>query len=129
MTDAAPESPGDAETTRPPDDASPPARRRRWGRLYALGLLVIVFLALAPLLSALLAGLIANLAGCRLDEGSVHPCIIAGRDVGEPLYTMGVLGWLSLATLPAGGILLLAWAAIGLLHLGWRSLQAAHRPR
>ncbi|GAB4064360.1 hypothetical protein GCM10028812_02710 [Ancylobacter sonchi] len=96
-------------------------------RLYVLSLLGIVTLALAPLACALLAGLVADLAGCALDEGSVHPCLIGGRDVGELLYTMGVLGWLTLATLPAGGLLLLVWGAVALLHLGWRGIRATRR--
>ena len=30
---------------------------------------------------------IANSHGCKVDEGSVHPCIINGKDYGQLLYT------------------------------------------
>lgn len=55
-----------------------------------------------PLLSTLIAGAMASAHGCPLDEGSVHPCIVAGKDIGEMLYSMGVMGWLMLITLPTG---------------------------
>ena len=45
---------------------------------------------------------IANSHGCKVDEGSVHPCIINGKDYGQLLYTLGVLGWLMLVTIPGG---------------------------
>jgi hypothetical protein len=63
--------------------------------------LVIAFLGVLPMLIAMLAGVIANLAKCELNEGSVNPCVIAGRDVGKMLYAMGVGGWLTLMTMPA----------------------------
>jgi len=72
--------------------------------------LVIAFLGVLPLLIALLAGAIANLAKCELDEGSVHPCVIAGKDVGNLLYTMGVGGWFTLMTLPAAFFLALIYS-------------------
>ena len=50
----------------------------------------------------MLAGTIADRYGCDLDEGSVHPCVVNGNDIGETLYTMGVLGWLALGTIPLG---------------------------
>jgi len=72
--------------------------------------LVIAFLGVLPLLIALLAGAIANLAKCELDEGSVHPCVIAGKDVGNLLYAMGVGGWFTLMTLPAAFFLALIYS-------------------
>lgn len=63
--------------------------------------LVIAFLGMLPLFIALLAGAIAGWAKCELNEGSVHPCVIAGRDVGQLLYAMFVSGWFTLMTMPA----------------------------
>ena len=34
----------------------------------------------APVGSVVACGLIANARGCRLDEGSVHRCVINGKD-------------------------------------------------
>ena len=68
--------------------------------------MLIVLVALAPIGSVVACGLIANTYGCKVDEGSVHPCIIGGHDYGELLYSLGVLGWLMLVTLPPAVYLL-----------------------
>ena len=84
-----------------------------------LGLIVIV--AFAPIGSVIACGVIANANGCRVDEGSVHPCIINGKDYGQTLYTLGVMGWFMLVTLPAGAFAFALWLVILLLHRGaWR---------
>ena len=61
--------------------------------------LAALLIGLAPLISALSAGLIANAFGCDLDEGSIHACMALGADIGPTLYTMFVLGWLGLLIL------------------------------
>ena len=71
---------------------------------------VIAFLGLLPLLTAMLAGAIANSAKCELSEAGVGPCVIAGRDVGKLLYAMFVSGWFSLITLPAAVVATLAYS-------------------
>jgi predicted permease len=70
--------------------------------LHGLVILTILVLSFSPLISAMIAGTIANHYGCDLDEGSVHPCIVNGQDIGDTLYTLGVLGWLALGTIPLG---------------------------
>jgi len=79
--------------------------------------ILILLFAVLPLILALSAGGVAHALGCRLDEGDVHPCPFLGIDLGELLYALGVLGWLTLATVPIGGGLLLIWliAAIALM--------------
>lgn len=77
---------------------------------YALMLAGIAFIAFLPLICALGAGTIASMAGCQLDEGSVHACYILGEDRGPLLYEMGVLGWFILMSFPAGILLLICWA-------------------
>lgn len=62
-----------------------------------LGILVLGF---SPIISAVIAGTIAEANGCTLHEGFVNPCIINGEDWGQDLYTFGVLGWLALGTIP-----------------------------
>jgi TRAP-type C4-dicarboxylate transport system permease small subunit len=87
-------------------------------------LLIIVFVLLLiwttwPIISVALAGSIASANGCQLDEGSIHPCVVRGADMGETLYAMGVMGWFALVTVPTGGlgllllgvIVLIIWAA------------------
>jgi ABC-type Fe3+ transport system permease subunit len=72
----------------------------RWILIHTLVIVLILLLGASPLLSALIAGTIAEANGCTLHEGFVNPCVINGTDWGETLYTMGVLAWLSLATIP-----------------------------
>jgi hypothetical protein len=89
-----------------------------WNRsfrvLLACLILILLFAAL-PLIGALAAGGVAGALGCPLDEGSVHPCPFLGRDLGEALYAFGVLGWLSVLTIPAGFVLLLIWLIVAIV--------------
>jgi hypothetical protein len=62
-----------------------PTRRFPWV-LYLLALFAILAFAFAPVGSVMLCAGIANAYGCKVDEGSVHPCIINGHDYGELLY-------------------------------------------
>src|SRR4029077_7113249 len=84
--------------------------------IYIILLIIIVAATLAPVASVAVAGWIANSNGCKLDEGSVHPCVIGGRDYGQLLYTLGVLGWLMLATIPGGALALMVWLIILIVH-------------
>ncbi len=74
-----------------------PLARRRIG-LAALSILTLV--SLAPIISLTVAGMLATSLGCTLDEGSLHPCPVAGTDIGSALYTGAVLGWLMFVTWP-----------------------------
>ena len=95
--------------------------RRRWG-LWALA--VVTLLAWAPVLSVAFTIAVADLLGCQVDEGSVHPCPGPfGWDLGELLYATGVMGWLMLVTAPAMLLTGLAWPVLGLrlaLRRWWR---------
>jgi hypothetical protein len=97
--------------------------------LYWLVLVVILAFAFAPIGSVILCAVISNAYGCKVDEGSVHPCIVNGQDYGHLLYTLGVLGWLMLVTLPAGLLAFVIWLIILLLHrASWRKRHAAGVP-
>lgn len=101
-------------------DKSPARRYRNLWWLFGTSLFVILGVALLPVASVAVAGLVAEAAGCTLNEARAHPCVIAGLDWGGLLYTMGVLGWLMLATIPIGGALLAFWAVALLFCIGWR---------
>jgi hypothetical protein len=82
-----------------------------WPIFIAIGTLIIVGAAF-PLLAAFAAGTIANLNSCLLNEGSANPCVIAGTDYGDTLYSLGLMGWLAIATVPIGIAALAVWALI-----------------
>lgn len=68
-----------------------------------LGLVLLCVATLvgwAPVLAILAGAALSSFLGCHVDEGSVHPCMVAGIDVGYPLYIMLVSGWLILGTWP-----------------------------
>lgn len=99
-------------------------RKFPWLR-YWIALLVIALLALWPLLSVLITYTIADTAGCQVNEGGINACMIAGLDWGGALYTMGMMGWFMLATLPFGAGALLIWALVLPVHyVIWRKRKA-----
>jgi hypothetical protein len=84
--------------------------RRIWWLL--LGYLIIGLVAGGPLISVMIAGTIASWNGCTLHEGFVNPCVVNGRDVGETLYAMGVMGWFMLVTIPLGLLAFIVWTVL-----------------
>ncbi len=88
-------------------------------RTFAIFVLIVLY-TIAPVLSVLLASLIANSLGCRLDEGDVHPCKCLGVNIGEPLYVMGVAGWLALVTLPTGLIAMITFLVVTVSSAWWK---------
>ncbi|WDR01806.1 hypothetical protein PSQ19_13905 [Devosia algicola] len=88
---------------------------------YGLALLFIVIFALWPVSSVLVTNALAEANGCVVDEGSVHACVIAGSDWGRTLYTMGVMGWFGLVTLPLGSGAAIVWFISLIIHrLAWQ---------
>jgi len=85
--------------------------RRFRGLLIGYG--IIAVLAGWPIMSVAIAGTIASWNGCTLHEGFVNPCVVNGKDIGQTLYEMGVMGWFMLATIPLGVIAFVAWT------IGW----------
>ena len=104
-----------------------PVQKRFPWILYWIVLVVILVVAFAPVGSVVACGLIANAHGCRVDEGSVHPCVINGKDYGHLLYTLGVIGWLMLVTLPAGAFVFVLWLTVLIFHrANWQRRTAAN---
>jgi hypothetical protein len=107
--------------------AERPARFPWWA--YGLVLVLIVLFALAPVISVILAGWIAETNGCVLHEGDINPCMVAGSDLGPTLYTLFVLGWFALATLPLGGGALIVFLVILIIHrIAFGRMQKADTP-
>jgi len=77
---------------------------------------IIVLFAIAPLISLIIGGGIAAALGCELDEGTVHPCLFMGTDLGETLYVMTVAMWFSMFTFPIGAVALVIWLIVVSVH-------------
>ena len=110
------------------DVPAKPSKKFPWV-IYLIALLLILAVALAPLGSVMVCSWIANIHGCKVDEGSVYPCLIGGKDYGQLLYTLGVLGWLMIATIPGGALALMIWLIVLILHRAtWRKRLSAKLP-
>ena len=83
-----------------------------WRKVFIAVLSVVTLISISPIISVVIAGLLASHFGCHVDEGSVHPCPAFGTDIGDLLYFMGVLGWLMLMTIPALVLALIGWIAV-----------------
>lgn len=67
--------------------------------------LAIALFGMSPILLAVFSGTIAKWLGCTVNESKTYPCVRWGFDFGKLLYTMFVLGWLSLMTMPIAMVL------------------------
>jgi hypothetical protein len=85
---------------------------------------ILLTVCILPFVSLVLASLVANLGHCRLDEGGIYRCLIAGVDVGATLSTMSGLGWVGLAALPLLPAMLVVWAVVELIARVWRRRRA-----
>jgi hypothetical protein len=98
---------------------------KRAARVVGLVALSVLTLAsFAPVLCLLLAGLVASALDCRLDEGSAHPCLLAGTDIGQSLNTGFVLGWVAFVTWPGMLVSLALWLWLLARRL-WRLVRPA----
>ncbi len=85
-----------------------------------------VLFGMAPVISVFIADTVAAAHACRLHEGVANPCIISGVDRSELLYSMVVMGWLALVTIPVGAVGLLTSLGFALRAI---LLNARNRPR
>ena len=77
---------------------------------------VILSWTVFPLVCVLLAATVAAVCGCSISEGSPTSCLVFGTDIGKPLYILGVMGWLSIVTLPTGAIALVVYLTFLLIE-------------
>ncbi len=99
----------------------------RWMRRSAIGLGVVTAICLLPVAAVLLSLGLARLGHCTLNEAAVHPCVIAGRDIGSFLAALFVLGWLMLITGPILNLALTAWIMLGVIALAGRLAPPGRR--
>lgn len=105
----------------PRSDTQPQGGRKAFRIGWPVFISVSILIGIAasfPLLAAMAAGTLASLNGCTLNEGGVNPCVVAGIDFGNALYSLGVLGWLAIATVPIGigalAVWVVAFAVVGM---------------
>ena len=77
----------------------------------------ILLFAIARVAVAITAGQLGASLGCTVDESGPHPCELWGMDIGNALYSAGVFGWLTLATMPVAAGLWLAHIVYVLVRL------------
>lgn len=77
-----------------------------------LGLIFSLLFAILPIAISIGAGTFAEANGCVLNEGGATQCVLLGIDWGGTLYTLGVLGWFFIVSMPIG-----AFGAI--VCVGW----------
>jgi hypothetical protein len=86
---------------------------------------VLLFLCLLPMMSMAVAEFIAQLYGCKLDLASVHPCIVGGRDIGQDLLTLGMMGYFLFVTMPGVVAVIAVWIIVELIAWARRRSHAA----
>lgn len=69
-----------------------------------------------PVILVATAGAIASANGCELNETVINSCIVNGREMGNTLYSMGVMGWFMLITIPTGLLALLIFLLLLLIE-------------
>jgi TRAP-type C4-dicarboxylate transport system permease small subunit len=102
------------------------AMKKRTWILHLMIVAGLLFLAFATFLIAISAGAFASANGCELHEGFANPCVVGGRDYGETLYSLGLLGWLALVTLPIG--LVLAGLYVVIVMVVWALRRRKAQP-
>ncbi len=108
-----------------PQSPAPRPSAPRANRGLVIGYGVIALAAGWPIVSVVIAGTIAWVNGCTLHEGFVNPCVVNGKDIGETLYTMGVMGLLMMATIPLGILASMAWTVAWVIWGAMKKRKAA----
>jgi hypothetical protein len=90
-------------------------------------LIPILLWTIWPVVLVVIAGAIASANGCELNETMINSCIVNGREIGNTLYSMGVMGWFMLVTIPTGLLALLIFLL--LLLIEWIAGRARAKRR
>lgn len=88
-------------------------------RTVRIAALLVLAMCAAPMAATFVAYAIARANGCTLHEGFANPCVVLGADIGSALYSMGVMFWLTLITMPVAALTALAWL-VAEAFLWWR---------
>jgi hypothetical protein len=80
--------------------------------LHAIVYGILVSWTIFPVVCVLVVIAISTIFGCQVNEGSPMPCLVFGVEIGKTLYTLGVMGWLGIVTLPTGGLALIVYTLL-----------------
>lgn len=61
--------------------------------------LISLLIGFSPICVAVLAMTIANLNNCELNEAAVSSCVVMGVELGDALYSMGMMFWLAIPSM------------------------------
>jgi hypothetical protein len=84
-------------------------------RIGIIGMVLSAVVALLPIGAVLVSEIISTAAGCTVNEAYADPCIVAGVDIADLLYTLFVSGWLALISLPFGGAGVMVFGIVSLV--------------
>jgi hypothetical protein len=98
------------------------------GKRRIVAVLLILLVGVSPFISVSIAAAIADAHGCRLDEAAAYPCLIGGRDWGDLLCAMNLMGWAGLITIPGAIWLLLVWGLVVLVRFVARKIRRVGSP-
>lgn len=84
-------------------------------------MLILTLIVWTPALLLALGLGLAFVTGCPVDEGSRHPCVVCGFDIGGLLHTLTMMGWLMIPLLPFMALTILVglWSGIRALVVAW----------
>lgn len=95
-------------------------------RVFRALMAILLLLCLLPLISMAVAEAVAQIYGCKLDLAAVHPCLVGGKDIGETLLTLGMMGWFLFATMPGVLAVVVVWIVVEIIRwVSGRRSQAA----
>ena len=85
---------------------------RRASRFWRVVLLILTVVAWLPIVLAFAASGVAEAMGCRLNEAGTHPCLLAGHDIGDALYTGFMMFWIAILMMPLMAISIVGWLVL-----------------
>ena len=83
-------------------------------------LIIATILAWLPAICLVVTVGVAAATGCRVDEGSVHPCIVAGHDIGDALYAGLMMVWAIVLAFP----FMIGTVVLWVFFLRWRPARS-----
>ena len=85
-------------------------------KLFRIIAALAILVLLVPIMLPLIAMLVAQSQGCRMNEGGSTPCVIFGHDFGDMFGFLAVLPWMSFFILPAAALVVVCWIIVEIVR-------------